>query len=98
MAHVAPEPLFVAFGAAVRDLRQRRGLSQEALAERAELQRTYVSEVETGRRNVTLLNLGRIATALGVGIGELMSSTQERLEQREGSRPSRHTADKAGER
>ncbi|MGA2514610.1 MAG: helix-turn-helix transcriptional regulator, partial [Candidatus Limnocylindrales bacterium] len=46
------DPLFAAFGAAVRALRTRRGLTQEALAERAQLHRTYVTEVELGRRNV----------------------------------------------
>ncbi len=74
-----PEPLLVAFGAAVRELRQRRGLSQEALADQADVQRTYLSEVETGRRNVTLLNIGRLAAALGVGVGELMVAAEGRL-------------------
>jgi transcriptional regulator with XRE-family HTH domain len=67
-----PEPLLVAFGAAVREVRERRGLSQDALAQGAELQRTYVNEVERGRRNVTLLNVGRLAEALNVGVGEIM--------------------------
>lgn len=62
----------VAFGAAVREIRQQRGLSQEALSEIAELERTYLTEVELGRRNVTLRNVGRLAAALGVGVGELM--------------------------
>jgi transcriptional regulator with XRE-family HTH domain len=76
------EPLLVAFGAAVRELRERRGLSQEALAERAELQRTYVTEVERGRRNVTLLNVGRLAAGLGVGVGELTTVADRYLVRR----------------
>jgi transcriptional regulator with XRE-family HTH domain len=79
MPHDPTEPLLAAFGAAVRELRQRRGVSQEVLAERAELQRTYLSEVETGRRNVTLINIGRIADALGVGVGELMTAAEGRV-------------------
>jgi transcriptional regulator with XRE-family HTH domain len=75
----SPEPLQAAFGAAVRELRERRGLSQDALAQGAELQRTYVNEVERGRRNVTLLNIGRLATALGVGVGELARLAEEHL-------------------
>lgn len=75
----SPEPLQAAFGAAVRELRERRGLSQDALAQRAELQRTYVNEVERGHRNVTLLNVGRLATALGVGVGELAILAERHL-------------------
>jgi transcriptional regulator with XRE-family HTH domain len=76
MAPRISEPLLVAFGAAVREARQRRGLSQDALAVAAEFERTYVTEIETGKRNVTLLNIGRLASALGVGVGELMTSAQ----------------------
>jgi transcriptional regulator with XRE-family HTH domain len=73
MAPRTTEPLLSAFGAAVRELRVQRGLSQEALAGIADFERTYLTEVELGRRNVTLLNVGRLASALGVGVGELMS-------------------------
>ena len=58
----------------------RRGLSQEALARLAEVERTYVTEVERGRRNVTLRNIGRLAAALGVGIGDLMSVAEKELD------------------
>jgi transcriptional regulator with XRE-family HTH domain len=79
------EPLLAAFGAAVREQRLRRGLSQDALADLAGFQRTYLSEVETGRRNVTLVNIGRLAAALGVGIGELMVTAEGRLVPTEGA-------------
>jgi len=79
MSSKSPEPLLVAFGAAVRELRERRGLSQDALAQGAELQRTYVNEVERGRRNVTLLNVGRLAAGLGVGVGELTTVAEGHL-------------------
>jgi transcriptional regulator with XRE-family HTH domain len=51
-------------GLAIRDLRNQLNLSQENLAEHANLHRTYIGAVERGERNVTLLNLFRIATAL----------------------------------
>lgn len=79
MAPRPPDPLQIAFGAAVRELRQRQGLSQEALARLADFERTYVTEVERGRRNVTLLNVGRLAGALGVGVGELMTVAETQL-------------------
>jgi transcriptional regulator with XRE-family HTH domain len=51
-------------GAAVRAARRERGLTQEAVATRARLQRSYVAGVETGNRNVSVLSLARIASAL----------------------------------
>jgi transcriptional regulator with XRE-family HTH domain len=53
-------------GEAVRMLRNEKGLSQEKLAERAELHPTYVGAVERGERNLTVVSLHRIASALGV--------------------------------
>lgn len=52
------------FASAVRSARSRRGWSQEDLAERAGLHRTYVSDVERGLRNVSIDNIARIAEAL----------------------------------
>lgn len=53
-------------GKNIRRLRQKAGLSQEALADRCELHRTYIGAVERGERNVTLLTVEKIATALDV--------------------------------
>ncbi|MEW2007504.1 helix-turn-helix transcriptional regulator [Microbacterium sp. NPDC079208] len=61
----------VALGARVRELRETIGLSQEAFAHRAELDRTYVSGIERGRRNPTLDVLYRLAAALEVEVREL---------------------------
>jgi len=52
----------------IRQIREGKGLSQEALADIAELHRTYVSSVERGERNVTVDSLERLADALGVDI------------------------------
>jgi transcriptional regulator with XRE-family HTH domain len=54
------------FGIRVRDLRQAKGISQEALADKAGLDRTYISSIERGKRNVSLLNIELLAKALGV--------------------------------
>jgi CheY-like chemotaxis protein len=60
-----------AFGAAVRSHRHRLGLSQEALAERAALHRTYITDVERGARNLSLESISKLARALQVSIGAL---------------------------
>jgi transcriptional regulator with XRE-family HTH domain len=59
------------FGDRVRDLRKQKELSQEALALACDLDRTYIGGVERGERNISLLNIHRIATALGVSAREL---------------------------
>lgn len=61
-----PGPLASAVGTTVRHFRKRASLSQEALAARARLDRTYVSGVERGVRNITLDSLEAILNALGV--------------------------------
>jgi len=54
------------FGAQLRALRVERGLSQEALANACDLDRTYVSSVERGERNISLRNIVRLARALDI--------------------------------
>ena len=61
------------FGASVRCLRRRMGLSQESLAERADLHRTYVAGIEGGVRNVTLKVVDKLAKALQVSPATLLS-------------------------
>ena len=65
-----------AFGAAVRDLRKKAGMSQERLAEESSLHRTYISGVERGERNLGLINVYRIARALRVSGPDLLAAAE----------------------
>jgi transcriptional regulator with XRE-family HTH domain len=62
----------VILGAAIREERKRAGLSQEKLAERADLHPNYVGRVERGEEHVSLAALRRIARALKVRLSELV--------------------------
>jgi len=62
------------FGKRLRELRLREGYSQERLAEIAMLHRNYIGMVERGERNPTLLNIKKLARALGVEVSELLES------------------------
>lgn len=62
----------VAFGQAVRACRKEANLSQEALADLAEIDRSHMGKIERGERNVTLLNIARIARALGLEPSDLL--------------------------
>ncbi len=59
------------FGDAVRARREELGLTQEDLAEKAGIHRTYLSDVERGSRNLSLVNVERLAVALSLKIWEL---------------------------
>ena len=59
------------FGQRMRELRTEKGLSQEALALACDLDRTYIGGIERGERNVSLVNIQKIASALGVPVREL---------------------------
>lgn len=59
------------FGKQVRDLRKAQGLSQEELAEKADLHYTYIGGVERGERNLSLKSIEKIASALRVDIKDL---------------------------
>ena len=62
----------VIFGGRVRSLRAKRGMSQEQLADLADLDRTYISGIERGIRNVSLMNIVKIADALDINPSELL--------------------------
>lgn len=71
MADLAPR-----VGRAIRELRERTGLSQEELAAEAGLHRTYISLVERGQRNITVDALSQIAEALGVYPSRLIAEAE----------------------
>ena len=61
----------IRFGQAVRKRRQELGISQEDLAALAGMHRTYLGDIERGKRNVALVNVERLAAALNVPIAAL---------------------------
>lgn len=63
-------------GQRIRELRKELELSQEALALKAEVDRTYVTDVENGRRNVSLEILERLIKALNVSFAEFFNSKE----------------------
>ena len=70
----AGDPVLVALGAAIRRERSDRGLSQEALAVDADLDRSYMGGIERGEHNLTLMNVIKIAGALKLSPSKLLDS------------------------
>lgn len=62
-----------AFGKHLRKLREERKLTQEALADKAGMHFTYIGQIERGLRNPSLINLHKLAKALRINAGELLS-------------------------
>jgi transcriptional regulator with XRE-family HTH domain len=69
-------PALIAFGEVVRSLRLEQGISQEALADAAGIDRSYMGGIERGEHNVALINIQRIAIALDTPISDLMTSAK----------------------
>lgn len=65
-------PALVGLGAAVRAERKARGLSQEALADKADIDRSYMGGIERGEHNIAIINFLKIANALGVKASSLL--------------------------
>ena len=68
---MAKHDVLKVFGERVREIRSQKGLSQEELARRAKIDRTYIGGIERGERNAGIKNVHRIADALGVPTLEL---------------------------
>lgn len=66
-----------AFGQAVKAIRMEKGISQEKLAELVDLHRTYISDIERGGRNVSLVNIYRIAEGLEVKVFEIFQKLEK---------------------
>ena len=63
----------ILIGKRVKELRNKLGISQEELADLAELDRTYITSVECGRRNISIVNIEKLATALKVTLKEFFN-------------------------
>ena len=62
-------------GTLIRDLRQEKAMSQKDLAYDADLYRSYISSVENGQRNISIVNIEKIANALKVSLKEFFDDT-----------------------
>lgn len=71
------EGLPISFGLTVRRTRSALGLTQQDLADRAGLDRSYLSDLERGRRNPTLTLQARLASALGARLSDLIRQAEE---------------------
>jgi XRE family transcriptional regulator, regulator of sulfur utilization len=73
----APSPLQVRFGIAIRTLRAAQGISQEELAHRSGVARTYIGELERGRRCPTICTAEDVARAFGMEVDELLRAARD---------------------
>lgn len=69
----------IALGQAIRTLRKQLGLSQEALAHAAQIDRSHMGKIERGERNVTILNVVRICAVLECPVSKLLSLAETSL-------------------
>lgn len=69
--------LIKSFGITVRRLREGRGWSQEELAEHADLNRSYIGEIERGKVIVSLVTIQKLSGALGLSMGALMQQSEQ---------------------
>lgn len=63
----------IVVGKRVKELRNKLGISQEELADLAELDRTYITSVECGKRNISIVNIEKLAIALKVTLAEFFT-------------------------
>ena len=71
------QKILVNFGANVREIRKKKKISQEELAYRADLHRTYIGMIERAEKNITLINIEKIANALEVELIDLFKLYNE---------------------
>lgn len=74
--HATDSPVLGAFGSAVRRARLEKGVSQEALADLALLDRSYMGGIERGEHNLSLINISKVAAALDITVAELMNQAE----------------------
>lgn len=69
----------IAVGRRVKELRNKLGISQEELADNARLDRTYITSVERGKRNISIVNIEKIAKALQVNLADFFTFSEETI-------------------
>ena len=69
--------ILIKFGLRVREIRKEKKLSQEELSFNADLHRTYIGMIERAEKNITLINIEKIANALNVDIKDLFDDKKE---------------------
>ncbi|MFN8296944.1 MAG: helix-turn-helix transcriptional regulator [Chitinophagales bacterium] len=65
--------ILIKFGEKVREIRKEKGFSQEQLSFKADLHRTYIGMIERAEKNITLVNIEKIANALEISVNDLMN-------------------------
>lgn len=68
------DPLLINFGKKIKEIRLANKISQEELADRAGMHRTYIGMIERAEKNITLVNIGKIAHALNIKIKDLFDA------------------------
>lgn len=65
------------FGLVIKELRLEKGLSQESLANQSDIDRTYISDIEKGERNISLKIIERLSETLQISLSELFKKIEE---------------------
>lgn len=65
------------FGLVIKELRLKKGLSQESLANQSDIDRTYISDIEKGERNISLKIIERLSQTLQISLSELFKKIEE---------------------
>ena len=73
---MSKKKILIEFGEKIRELRKEQGISQEELSYKADLHRTYIGMIERAEKNITLINIEKIAKALNVDRKELFNDTK----------------------
>jgi len=68
-----PNALLIRLGERIRKLRKKRGWTQVEMAEKVGIDRSFLADIERGKRNVSILNLSHICQGLGVSISQMFS-------------------------
>ena len=74
---ISEHHIFNIFGENVRKFRRKLNISQEELADKADLHRTYIGMIERAEKNITLVNIEKIANALEVKIEDLLKISND---------------------